>query len=79
MRKIAILCLISVALNAIIFHKPKTKEQKEGYRYGKTMRMLGMEKWECNKFKNIDDIKFEWCEYGWIDKSEEIDARKERD
>ena len=67
--------LSSSGVNAVIYYEPKTKEQKEGYKYGQTMRMLGFEKWECNKFKNIDEVKFEWCEYGWVDKSEEIDVR----
>ena len=59
MRKLAILCLVVAALNAVIYYEPKTKEQKEGYKYGQTMRMLGFEKWECNKFKNIDEVKTE--------------------
>ena len=77
MKKIIFLCVLIVSLNALMLYEPKTKEQKEGYRYGQTMRMLGMGKWECDKkFKNIDSEKLEWCEYGWVDKSEEIDARK---
>lgn len=75
MRKIIILSVLAASLNALILYTPKTKEQKEGYEYGQTMRILGMGKWECNKrFKNSAQ-KLEWCEYGWVDKSEEIDAR----
>ena len=76
MKKIIALCLLVGSMYAFMEHQPKTKEQKEGYRYGQTMRILGMGKWECDrKFKNIDNEKLEWCEYGWVDKSEEIDAR----
>lgn len=67
--------LSSSGVNAAVYYESKIKEQKDGYKYGQTMRMLGFEKWECNKFKNINEVKFEWCEYGWVDKSEEIDAR----
>lgn len=74
MKKIIILCVLAASLNAFIAYEPKTKEQKDGYRYGQTMRMLGMGKWECErKFKTGE--RLEWCEYGWVDKSEEIDAR----
>ena len=37
MRKLAILCLVVAALNAVIYYEPKTKEQKEGYKYGQTI------------------------------------------
>ena len=71
MRKLSILCLVVAALNAVIYYEPKIKEQKDGYKYGQTMRMLGFEKWECNKFKNIDvnvefDSNYTANMAGWI-------------
>ena len=41
MRKLAILCLVVAALNAVIYYDPKIKEQKGGYKYGQTINLSG--------------------------------------
>ena len=54
MRKLAILCLVVAALNAVIYYEPKIKEQKDGYKYGQTINLSGASMAGWIKSKEID-------------------------